>query len=310
MVPIPTRMQHPWLSVLMPTYNGATFLKEALDSIVAQESRDIEVVAVDDGSTDSTLEILRSYAGRLPLRIEQPGRVGNWITNTNRALRLARGEFACFLHQDDLWMRDRLSTLRRTLDAHPDATLVLHSCWFIDAVGRRLGQLRPHLRCGRIARQLVVHSGIPSPVPTFRREAALRVDGLDERLWYTGDWDLWIRLAASGKTVVVPQALAANRLHRAQQTWRRSGEHAEFRRQHELVIAKHRALLDDGTAILAELSIEVNAALAVLANGRMPAIGALASRLFRAGPFGIARYLSASRLHERVLARLKATIRA
>ena len=76
----------PWLSVLMPTYNGEAFLPAALDSLVAQGSPEIELIAVDDASTDSTTSILASFQDRLRLTIERIPHAGNWIQSTNRAL--------------------------------------------------------------------------------------------------------------------------------------------------------------------------------------------------------------------------------
>ena len=105
-------MTAPWLTVIIPTYNGAArYLPAALESIVAQDDPNIEVIAVDYGSTDATLTILDSFASRLPLTIIQR-RVGNWVANTNLGLEHAHGEVACFLHQDDLWRPGRLAAVR------------------------------------------------------------------------------------------------------------------------------------------------------------------------------------------------------
>ena len=97
-------MSRPWLSVIMPTYNGEAFLTNALNSILSQGDDQIEVIAVDDGSTDATIPILKSFATKLSLRIIVRERVGNWAANTNHGLSLAQGDFVCFLHQDDHWL--------------------------------------------------------------------------------------------------------------------------------------------------------------------------------------------------------------
>src|SRR5262245_13792464 len=105
-------MSKPWLSVIMPTYNGAAYLERTLTSIAARSDSDIETIAIDDGSTDETMTILQRATKTLPLRIETRGRVGNWVANTNYGLTLAQADHACFLHQDDLWLPDRLRLLR------------------------------------------------------------------------------------------------------------------------------------------------------------------------------------------------------
>src|SRR5947209_6668813 len=126
-----------WLSVIVPTYNGAAYLPAALESIVAQADPDIEVIAVDDGSTDETPAILDSFANRLRLTVIRR-RVGNWVANTNLGLERAHGEWACFLHQDDLWRPGRLPAIRPALADRP--SLVLHAADFVDPAGRPVGR--------------------------------------------------------------------------------------------------------------------------------------------------------------------------
>ena len=87
-------MQKPWLSVLIPTYNGEAYLASALDSILIQGDDEIECIIVDDGSTDATLSIAQSYQDKLSLTVIQRQRQSNWVANTNYAMALAEGEYA------------------------------------------------------------------------------------------------------------------------------------------------------------------------------------------------------------------------
>jgi len=135
-------INHPWLTVVMPVYNGENYLERALGSVLAQGDRDVEVIAVDGGSTDRTVEILESYTTRLRLKLFRCGRPGSWVAQTNHGLSQARGDYACFLHQDDLWLKDRLVTLRRLVAKAPHVTMFRHSSWFIDPAGRRVGTWR------------------------------------------------------------------------------------------------------------------------------------------------------------------------
>ncbi|MEM7592684.1 MAG: glycosyltransferase family 2 protein, partial [Cyanobacteria bacterium P01_A01_bin.83] len=100
--------KQPWLSVIIPTYNGSKYLAAALNSIVVQQEQDLECVVIDDGSTDNTLEIVEQYQQKLKIKLITKARQGNWVASTNQALKVANGVHACFLHQDDLWLEGRL----------------------------------------------------------------------------------------------------------------------------------------------------------------------------------------------------------
>jgi GT2 family glycosyltransferase len=310
-------MSNPWLSVVMPTYNGEAYIGAALSSVMAQDCRDLEVLAVDDGSTDRTPEILEAFAQRLPLTIVRRERVGNWVANSNHGLALARGEFACFLHQDDRWAPNRLSMVRRLVERHPAASFFLHASWFIDTHGRRIGLWRcplPRretlLDPEQVVERLLVQNFISMPAPLFRREEALRAGGLNEQLWYTADWDLWLTLAAAGRTVYCPKALSAFRIHPASQTVRRSQNNDEIRRQSALVLDKHLKAWEEIRPVVpsvrraARYSVEANAILAACAQGNREGLLRLACRFVLLGPEGWYRFLRDSRIVERCSARV------
>ena len=101
------------LSVVMPTYNGEKFIAAALESVRAQAVDRLELVVVDDGSSDGTLDIVRDFAKSLPIRLITPGRIGNWVAVSDLGLREATGDWACLLHQDDLWLPGRLQGFGR-----------------------------------------------------------------------------------------------------------------------------------------------------------------------------------------------------
>src|SRR5260370_29418480 len=110
----------PWLSVIMPTYNGAAYVETALASVASEADDGIEVVAIDDGSTDETPAILDRFANELPMRIEQERR-GNWVAATNRGLELAGGTFVSFLHQADYCLPHRTRLVRQPMREHSTA---------------------------------------------------------------------------------------------------------------------------------------------------------------------------------------------
>ncbi len=309
----------PWLSVLMPTYNGAPFLTAALDSIASQVVGGIECIAVDDGSRDSTVAILERYQDRIPLTIKVQPRTGNWVMNTNRALALARGEYACFLHQDDIWRPGRLVALRRLIDQNPGVDLILGSADFIDAKGKALGPWRCPLRSGppfldpsEVTKKLLVQNFVPIPAPIFKSAEARKYGGMDENLWYTADWDFWLKLASGVSALYYAPPLVGFRVHPHSQTMLRSSDPNEFRAQHRLVIERHLSRFpfpDQERARIrriSQFSIEVNTALAKTLREGTNGLSRLFLPLFSLGPAGVLTYLRNSRILERGLARIRA----
>jgi len=311
----------PFLSVAMPTYNGARYLPEALESIAVQRGVGdrrvlLEVLAVDDGSADATPRILQEASARLPLRVLDGPRRRNWVVSTNVALRAARGEFVCMLHQDDRWHPERVEQLRELAAAHPEVDVWIHPARFIGPDGRSLGLWRCPWPAGRPLEpaewfpRLLVQNVLSVPGVAFRRSLLESVGYMDEEQPYTTDWDFWLRLARSSRAWVIPQPLADFRLHAESQTISMSRRHAEFVAQLEGVVARYRGELPSlGAAArwerLADLGVEVNAWLAARA-ARLPWPNRrLLRALGRAGIRGSLAYVRAAQLVPRVRARLR-----
>lgn len=301
------------LSVVMPVRDGARWLGEALASIEAAllPGFDVEVVVVDDGSVDGSRDVISSFSGRLDLCVLD-GRGAGWAQASNDGLARAGGQLATFLHQDDRWHPDRLRVVGELLDRSPGASLWLHGASFIDAAGQGLGRWRLPLPGDRgvlggrhFAERLIVQNFLCVAAPVFRRSDA--GGGLRPDLWYTADWDLWLRLAGAGEVAYDARPLVDFRVHPSSQTSRRTAELDELRRQLGAVLETHLPRIGDRVAARAALlSVEVNVALAALASGQRPAARPLLHALVEAGARGTARYAVDSRVTERVWARLRA----
>jgi len=308
--------QQPWLSVIIPTYNGSKYLAAAFDSVVAQQDNSLECVVIDDGSTDDTLAIVEDFQDRLNIKLITKARAGNWVINTNHALKVASGKYACFLHQDDLWLEGRLDRVKKAIAAYPQASMYLHDSVFIDELGKPLGLWRCPLKSKRriisaaeMVEKLLVQNFVAIPAPVFKRSAALDIGGLSDELWYTADWDFWLKLAALGDTCYIPKPLAAFRVHGDSQTIRRSSSIAEFRQQMRSVVDKHLSnRANKEVARVAFFSTEVNTTLAAMVHGESPNLLKLALDFILLTPTGWWRYWQDSRIQERILARLKAKL--
>jgi glycosyltransferase involved in cell wall biosynthesis len=308
--------KQPWLSVIIPTYNGSKYLTAALNSVVVQQDDQLECVVIDDGSTDNTLAIVESFQDRLKIKLITKARAGNWVINTNHALTEASGEYVCFLHQDDLWLEGRLEQIKKAIAAYPQACLYLHDSVFIDEQGKPLGlwscplaSKRRIISADEMSEKLLVQNFVAIPAPVFKRSAALEIGGLNNELWYTADWDFWLKLAALGDTCYIPKPLAAFRVHGDSQTIRRSSSVAEFRQQMRSVVDKHLALKSNQkVSKVAFFSTEVNTTLAAIVHGESPNLVKLALDFAWLGPIGWWRYWQDSRIQERIAARMKAKL--
>lgn len=315
-------MDPPWLSVCIPTYNGEPYLPFALESIITQGDKDIECIVVDDGSTDGTLSFIAAYQNRLRLIVHQRKRK-NWAANTNYALRLATGQYACILHQDDLWLPGRLAVLKSLIAEFPDVGFFLHAAVFIDEEGHSQGLWRCPLppvptviSSDMLMERLLVQNFIAISAPVFRRDLALAVGGMDEALWYTADWDFWLKLAAAGPAVYDPRPLSGFRIHSGSQTVRRSASLREFQEQLEIVFYRHFSLWHAEPSRKSQVqraalfSIEANTVLAGIMHRQPVNPLALALHFLLLGPDGWSRYLINSRIWERMSARLRTFVLA
>jgi glycosyltransferase involved in cell wall biosynthesis len=202
----------PLISVALCTYNGERYLAEQLDSLLVQTYSNMEVVAVDDGSTDRTVELLQDYALRDPrLRVfVNPGNLG-FVRNFERAISLCNGSLIAPCDQDDVWSPHKLRTLANCLGGH---VMAYSDSELIDAAGREVG-----VRMSRFwAMQdlndpaaLVLSNCVSGHAMLFRREL------IDEQLPLPGDifhdWWLALRAAARGGIAYCPQPLVRYRQH-------------------------------------------------------------------------------------------------
>ena len=218
-------MPTPRVSVLIPTYRYAGYLREALDSVLAQDFTDFEVIVSDDCSGDGTAEILREYAARDP-RIRahvQPANLG-MVRNWNWCLSRARGELVQFVFGDDMLARpDALGNMVALLDTHPGAALAASARNLMDEKSRSVGtqshvgapglhgSAETALRC--LAEGNII--GEPSAV-MFRRSAAER--GFSESYAQLVDLEMWLHLLGHGPLVFTQELLCSFRRHPLQQT--------------------------------------------------------------------------------------------
>jgi glycosyltransferase involved in cell wall biosynthesis len=306
----------PFISIVMPSFNGAAWIASALESVGAQHDQDIEVIVVDGDEDDRTEQAIARFRPHLNLRYFRRPDLTSWQAKTNFAVVEASADYAAMLHVDDLWLPGRAAAVRQWIAANPTAVCHLAPSELIDLDGRRIATWRcpfepsaePIAR-NRLIERLLVQNFISCPAPVFRRSAWSAVGGLDETLWYTADWDLYLKLAGAGPVVYHAEALTAFRLHGSSLTVSGSRDPADFKRQMQIVLSRHSgALAARGakrTLALARTSIAVNTSLAIAAAGRPAALLTAVRHLLALWPKQLFDYWQWSRFGERVIPRLR-----
>lgn len=200
------------LSFVIPTRNQARFITDCINSCIAQEVPDSEIIVVDGASTDDTREILAAYQDSIRW-ISEPDR--GQSDALNKGIRMATGDLIAWINSDDYYATTRsIRALLDAFEAEPDVDVAYGNGTRVDTNGSELGPYRAHVP-SRLA-DIITHpaSFVLQPAVMFRRQLFLDVGGLDESLHYTMDYELWIRMfAAARKARYIPATIACARYH-------------------------------------------------------------------------------------------------
>lgn len=213
---------HPFFTVLVPTYNQAQYLGAALDSLLAQTDPDWEVIVVNDGSTDATSEVIAEYCRRDKRFHAIHKENGGVASALNAGLRQARGAWVCWLSSDDLFEVHKLAVHREWIGRHPDCRFFFTDAKLLEDMtgeisspkltlpSHRKWQLLEMLRCGFIYGNSIC----------VNREAWARVGEFDEGLRNGQDYDMWLRLLAQYPGTFIPERTCITRCHALQDSKR------------------------------------------------------------------------------------------
>jgi len=194
----------PVISIIIPVYNGERFLAETIRSAANQTFRDLEILIINDGSTDKTLELAQG-SGDDRVKVFSFPHAG-LSTSRNQGIRLAQGEYLAFLDADDLWSADKLEAQLLELRDHPNAAVAYSWVDLIDSEGRYLRPFMRPFHKGNVYEKLLFDDFIIGGSNVLIRRRALKKTGFfDEALGAAEDHDVWIRLAKDFEFVLVPK---------------------------------------------------------------------------------------------------------
>lgn len=214
------KSNNPEVSVIIPTYNRAWVLKEAIDSVLAQDFKDYELIVVDDGSTDNTGQVLDAYGQDLIVMRQSNEGVS---AARNRGIAAAAGRLLAFLDSDDLWLPRKLSSQVDFFKSNPDAVInQTEEIWIRNGV-RVNPRIRHHKFSGMIfERSLALCLVSPSAV-MMKRSLFDEVGLFDEDLPACEDYDLWLRISWRYPVHLIETPLIIKRGGHADQLSKASG---------------------------------------------------------------------------------------
>lgn len=308
----------PWLTVVMPVHDGGDYLGATLESMIGEVDQHIEIILIDSSNTGRCADIVEMYQASLSIDYSHRSDLKSWQSKMNEGVVRARAPYVAMLHQDDLWLPGRIKSVRQNIRSCPKAVMYLSPSIFIDGQGRHIGNWRCPLGKRKIWQgrdvldRLLVQNFIAIPAPVIRKSDWLAVGGMDEELWYTADWDLYLKLCPRGDIVYAPTLTTGFRVHATSLTIRGSSDLEAFRAQLETVAKRHinwpGGKPRQDISQIADASIRINVALAGIAAGKKGHVRHVFAALFSLLPLKIGKYLRYSRIIDRVIPRFRAQL--
>lgn len=225
----------PRITIITPSFNQGHYIEQTIVSVLSQNYPDLEYIVMDGGSTDSTVEILKKYDGKLLWFSEQDRGQSHAI---NKGLQMATGQVIAFLNSDDIYEPSALLKVGKFFMTHARANWLTGKCHTIDQKGN---EIRKAITCYKNFwlmlknyHVMLVLNYISQPATFWRREVTEIVGGFDESLRYAMDYDYWLRVGGRFKLWLLHDYLASFRVHPNSKAG--SSAHAQF--EAEFQIAK------------------------------------------------------------------------
>jgi glycosyltransferase involved in cell wall biosynthesis len=215
-----TGEREPAISVVIPVYNGSNYLGEAIESVLAQSYCDLEIIVVDDGSTDNTWLVIERYMAAYPDTVRGIRKAnGGVATALNAGICAAKGKYFAWLSHDDRFVPNKLQQQMDLLKSNPDVVGVYADYSYIDADGRIVGRVfAPWYPQGEMHRHLLQSVFINGSTLLIERRCLLEVGLFDATLRYAQDALMWIRLVMRYSLAHIAEPLTEYRVHVNQTT--------------------------------------------------------------------------------------------
>jgi glycosyltransferase involved in cell wall biosynthesis len=202
----------PLVSVVIPTYNAGHFIARCVESVLAQTYRPLEIIVVNDGSTDHTVAALAPYRSRIRYFYQENQ---GQSTARNRAIAESQGELIAFVDADDMWLPEKIARQVKALARSPRASLIHTDLFFLDnATGHKVHRADKKAEyVGNCAGRMFMQNKVTISSVLVRKECLARAGMFDGTFRYVDDYEMWLRIAAFFDFGYVDEPLVIYRIH-------------------------------------------------------------------------------------------------
>jgi glycosyltransferase involved in cell wall biosynthesis len=224
-------IEQPLVSIVLPTHNGSRYLAESIESVLRQTHTNLELIIVDDASTDRTPELIAGYVRQDPrIRTVQHQENAKLPAALNSGFRIARGEYLTWTSDDNLYRPDALAVMVGALQQHPDVGLVYADYSEIDEHGRTIRGIHVH------PPEKLAHLNSVSACFLYRREIYETIGDYDPSFFLAEDYEYWVRASLAFRLRPIHRDLYLRRRHEASLT---SRFREPVREAHERVLSRY-----------------------------------------------------------------------
>lgn len=206
-----TDKKKPLVSVIIPTWNRVEYLFEALNSVFQQSYPHIEIIVVDDGSTDDTKARLEPLINKGKIRYFYQENQGQSAAR-NLAISKMKGAYACFLDSDDHWFPHKVEAQVELMKTDSNIAICYGDMNLIDSKGHFVSHWRMPHYSGYVMKQLLLNNFISMPTVMIKADALVEQGGFDEQIRFAPDYDLWLRISPSCQIIYLDSILAEYRV--------------------------------------------------------------------------------------------------
>ena len=214
-------MEYPKVSVIVPCYNSSQYIKETIESALLQSYNNIEILCVNDGSTDNTRKILEDFGNDLTILEHPGGKNKGQYKSVNLAIRSTKSDFIAILEHDDIWFPDKVKLQMEILLNHHDVDLVYTNGYNIDSIGKIMGPFLPDGHKETNNPEIHILKGYIVPSCTIARRSVIEKIGYFNENTPVADHDFFLKAVEIGKLSYLDIPLFCRRIHPAQQSTKR-----------------------------------------------------------------------------------------